>query len=129
MIDFVYSHPFLTAWLVWLLLLIVVRKYQSRPMEFFYNKKDPLFNEFLAKSNITKMVYKPFLTGPIPILQAVTYLIHERVYQKVWPNVFGVNCEQELLKAPDGGTIGVLWQIGSDGKSKPPTVSEKCGKR
>ena len=43
--------------------------------------------------------------------------------------MFGVNCEQELIKAPDGGTLGVLWQTDSDGKSKPPTAKEKCDKR
>ena len=98
-------------------------------MEFFYNKKDSLFNEFLAKSNITKMIYKPYLTGVLPLMHAVTFLLHERVYQIVWPNLIGVNCEEELLKAPDGATIGILWDIESNGKARPPTTAEKSDNR
>ena len=83
----------------------------------------------MAKSNISKMIYKPYFTGPLPLMHAVTFLLHERVYQKVWPNEPGVNCEEELLKAPDGGTVGILWGRESNGKARPPTVAEKCDDR
>ena len=73
-------HPYLITWAIVVLLLFAIRRYQSRPTEFFYNKKDPLFNEFLAKSNITKMVYKPHPAALTPLLQGITLLAHERVY-------------------------------------------------
>ena len=66
------------------------------------------------------MVFKPHITALLPLLQGIIYLLYERLQQKIWPNVFGLNCEQELLKAPDGATIGVLWQIDSEGRAKPP---------
>lgn len=56
-------------------------------------------------------------------------LAHETVYKMVWKNVIGENCEQEFCLTPDGGTVGVLWQIDDDKVGRPPTVDEECEKR
>lgn len=51
-------------------------------------------------------------------------ILHERIYQRIWPNVIGQNVDQELFLTPDGGTVGVMWDIDGDG-GRPTNNNQK----
>ena len=45
------------------LILYTIAWMQSSPMKFFYSEKNELLNEFLEKTNIRKMTYRPNIFG------------------------------------------------------------------
>lgn len=97
-------------------LLKVIAYLQGSGLELRYSGKNELFREFVAKSEITRMWFEPYFLSLTPLAQGVIYMVAETVHQKYFPQKFA----REILKLPDGGTIGIDWDEGiPDANEKP----------
>lgn len=96
---------------------------RSSRMRFNYNKENKLFNEFMEKSTISQLKFEPHILAPTPALQGIIYLLAETFHQNFRPDKFN----REIIKCPDGGTIGLDWDgdipdPAADGPQKPIIV-------
>ena len=92
--------------LAFALICMTVAWFHSSGMQFHYNKKNKLMTEFLEKSNISNMYYRPYFLCLGHIGASFIHVITEVPYFKV-AKPFPL--ENELFPMPDGGTIGVGW--------------------
>ena len=74
-------------------------------MHLRYSKNNQLMNEFVEKSEISRMEYEPHLLGANPIIQSIIFLIKESFVNTFMPDRFS----RETVKLPDGGTMGLDW--------------------
>ena len=58
-----------------------IRRLQSGPLQLYFNKHDALMSEFTEKSNIRKLVFKPFFICISSFLQFIVYLLLESLYR------------------------------------------------
>ena len=107
-----------------LLVLFAIAQYQTRSMKFTYNVKDKLMKEFVEKSNIRNIKFRPYFLCLEPFGQTVFLIALEALQKALWKN----NTEIELVKTPDGATLGIEWSI-DDGVGKPPTADEHASER
>ena len=91
----------------------LIARRQKKPLELVYSKKNALMNEFYEKSDIAKMEFEPYTFGVTPILQTLIFLFIEAQDHLFYHDAFSL----ELVKLPDGGTIGLDW----DGEVPDPT--------
>lgn len=83
--------------------------YRSKnKLELLYSSKNKLFAEFVKETKISTLEFEPYVFAPVPLLQGVFYLIAEGIYENFFPDKF----DRELIKTPDGGTIGLDWDGG-----------------
>lgn len=71
----------------------------------------------MQKSRISQLVFEPYIFAPDPAMQGIIYLLLENFYIYFRPAKF----ERELLKLPDGGTIGLDWDGGIPNAEQAPT--------
>lgn len=107
-----------------ILICFLIAKYQARPMKMYYNSKDKLMKEFIEKTNIKNMIFRPFFLCLTPFSQTAMVLLVENIQKSIWKN----NTEIELFITPDGGTLAVEWSI-DNGVGKPPTTAEEVSYR
>jgi len=89
--------------------------YQQSKITLHYNKLNKLNSEFIEKSNIKNMIYRPWIFAINPFGQCVVYMIIETLQK--W---FGKwNFDREIIIAEDGGTMGIEWYVDSDGVGRP----------
>jgi hypothetical protein len=92
MLDFIYAllddYFYSKLFLLFLLICRIVTYFQQGPLTFHYDKKNRLFEEFLAKSAVTKLVYKPYFVAFTPAIMVLNYLLVEIFYQKCYPETF-----------------------------------------
>ena len=50
---------------------------RSSNLHFNYDKGNKLFNEFIQRSNITKLKFEPYIFAPTPAPQGIFYLLSE----------------------------------------------------
>ena len=105
-----------------MILCKLVSYIRTTPLQLYYWKENGLFKEFVEKTEISRLIFKPHMFAPTPALQSIFYLICEIAMHKFQP----VKFERELLKLSDGGTIGLDWDCGipdpSDENKKPILV-------
>ena len=92
-------------WTVFLVICKIITYRRKKQLELRYDHSNELFKEFIAKSEISKMEYEPYIFAPTPGLQGFVYLLMETFYENIRPEKFN----RELIKLPDGGTIGLDW--------------------
>jgi len=87
------------------LILKAVAKYQSSKMKLYFDKSNGLFLKFLRKSKIQDFVYTPSVLTLTPLLQSLFYLVLEKIEGLLYRTTY----MRELLRASDGGTLGIDW--------------------
>ena len=102
-----------------LIICFTIRWMQSSPLTFHCNNKHKVLLEFLDKSNIRNMIYRPHFLCLYHIGQSLIYIICQNIYLFRDPTPF----ENELFLMPDGGTIGVSWCV-HNGIGKPKRGKE-----
>lgn len=95
-------------------LVAIIRTHR---LELHYSHSNPLFKEFVAKTDIARMKFQHYILSPTPAPQGIIYLIVETLHAQLCPDKF----ERELLTLDDGGTIGLDW----DGDIPDPNAEEK----
>jgi len=85
--------------------LRAVALWQSSKMRFYFDKSNGLFSKFLHQSKIQDLVYTPSILALSPGLQGFIYLVLEAFDRFLHRSTY----VRELLKARDGGTLGVDW--------------------
>ena len=88
-----------------------------------YSNSNPLFKEFVEKTEIATMKFECYIFAPTPVLQSIIYLIKEETYKLFWAETF----DRELLTlSEDGGTVGLDWDGGipdPEAKDKQPILA------
>lgn len=78
---------------------------QTTSLKFQYNRSNRLMTEFIGRSKITQLVYRPYWLSITPFLQALAFVFSEEM-NKYWkPEEF----DRETFKLEDGGTVGIDW--------------------
>ena len=67
--------------------------------------------EFMEKSKIRKMIFRPHFLLLYHAMQTLLYCIIEVLAQRFKYEKF----DDEFIKCPDGGTVGVAWAYDKDG--------------
>ena len=113
---------FLRAILIFCLVAKIIAKWQTRGLELVYDKSNPLFQEFVEKSNIKKLRFEPYFLGLSPFFQSFFYLIAETLAK----TFAAEENDRELIKAKDGGTLGIEWTPDlKTREGKPPQYPTK----
>jgi len=107
-----FSHTTLIVVGVFMAVLKLVALAQRSKLTFNYDKTNEMYRKFVDSTQISNLVYEPFILSPTPILQGIIYLVCEVFYENIMPTKF----ERELIKLSDGGTIGLDW----DGRIPDP---------
>ena len=109
-----------STWLLGLLLALgfflvcrLVARRQRHRLEIIRPKHATLIDEFLTQSAIEKLEFEPYTLGISPMMQTIVFILYEVFCQLVFPERF----QKELIKLPDGGTLGLDW----DGAKPDPT--------
>lgn len=78
--------------------------------------------DFVEKSKISQMVYRPFWFTVTPLLQSLSYMMADAWYEYWHHEEF----DRELIIAEDGGTLGIDWAYDKNtGTSRPGRVNGK----
>ena len=80
----------------------------KKNLELRYSEKNKLFAEFVKNTNIATLEFQPYVFAPLPLLQGIFYLVAEAIFENFYADKF----DRELIKLPDGGTIGLDWDGG-----------------
>ena len=100
-----------------MILLGLLQYMRTQPLELFYSKKNALFQEFVQKTGISKLAFQPYILAPTPAIQGLLYLFSDyvsRTYYREKPFT------RELIKLPDGGTLGLDWDGPIPERNVPP---------
>lgn len=65
-------------------------------------------------------MYKPYWLAITPLLQSVILVLSELLVQKFYKEKY----DREVIKAEDGGTLGVDWAYCKDTRVGRPSVSD-----
>ena len=77
------DYFYLKLAIVTLLFCQTIRRLQSGPLQFYYNQKDPLMSAFIEKSNVKKLVFKPYFICLSSCMQLLVYLLLESLYRVI----------------------------------------------
>ena len=92
-----------------------IQFYQTRPTKFYYSQTNTLMTQFMEKSKIKQMSFRPHFLLLWHVPQTFTFLLVEFFNQ----TFRHIKTEDEFFKCPDGGTVGVAWSYCKDGTGKP----------
>ena len=116
------DYFYLKVLLVGIILCKLLSNKQTTSLKFHYNRSSRLMTEFIGRSKITQLVYRPYWLAITPFLQAVTYIISEEMNKYFKPEEF--DCE--TIELEDGGTVGINWAYDKGTKNgRPKRTSTK----
>lgn len=78
---------------------------QRSKLELVYDQSSPFFKDFVSNTQISTLIYEPFMLALSPAFQAIIYLMKEVPYENLYPDPFN----REVLTLADGATIGLDW--------------------
>ena len=68
--------------LVFLILCKAAQKYQTAPVQLYYSHTNTLFNDFVRKTRIKSMEFRPYFLAPTILTQTLFYLFNENRHQR-----------------------------------------------
>jgi hypothetical protein len=83
-----------------------VSRRQANKCRSIYSSSNPFFKKFFEKEKIDELVYTPWVLGVSCFLQTFFYVIFEIIQ-----NIISEKFERELIILPDGGTVGIDWNV------------------
>ena len=99
------DYFYLKVALVFIIICKLLSIRQTSQLKFHYNRSNRLMSEFIGRSKITQLVYRPYWLSITPFLQALTFLFCEEMYKYWKPEEF----DRETIELEDGGTAGIDW--------------------
>ena len=104
--DYDADYFYLKVMLVVFILFKLVSIRQSSVLTLHYSRaSDGLMKDFVEKSKISKLAYRPYWFCLNPFLQTMTFLGLETFYKYWYQETF----DRETVMTEDGGTLGIDW--------------------
>ena len=103
--TFEQDYFYLKVAIVFIILCKLLSNRQTTQLKFHYNRADRLMTEFIGRTKITQLVYRPYWLSISPFLQAATYIFSEEMNRYWKPEDF----DREEIELEDGGTVGIDW--------------------
>jgi len=104
-------------WKVLFVLVVLIKAtsmWQRSPLTLYYNKKNRLMSEFIEKTKVSQLEYRPYWLCVTPFLQTLVFILTEEATKFLRPEIF----DRELLIVEDGGTLGIDWAWDKEDKGK-----------
>ena len=118
------DYFYLKVALVFIILCKLLSIRQTTQLKFHYNRSNRLMTEFIGRSKITQLVYRPYWLSISPLLQALTYLFSEEMNKYFKPEEF----DRETIQLEDGGTVGIDWAYDKGTKNGRPKRTDTKSK-
>lgn len=96
----------LLAIIVFILISNAVSKYNRAYLQFNNDPHNTFFEEFKELKAVKRLKFRPHFLSILPLQQSINYLFMEWWYKKFFP----IKMDLELIKCPDGGTLGLFWR-------------------
>jgi len=120
--DFDSDYFYLKVLIVVIIIFKLISNKQTSPLTLHYNKHDKLMVDFVQRSKIAQLVYRPFWLCVSPALQSFVIMFSE-MYFKFWHKF---EFDREIVMADDGGTLAIEWAPDVDtGAGRPPTSGNR----
>lgn len=118
------DYLYLKVCLVLIILCKLTAIRQTTRLDLQFNRSNRLMKQFVERTNITHLVYRPYWVSITPLLQAITYTVCE-AWLKCWqPERF----DREEVTLDDGGTVGIDWACDSDSLTGRPLCDDSKNK-
>ena len=92
---------------------------QTTQLKFHYNRSNRLMTEFIGRTKISQLVYRPYWLSISPFFQALTYVFSEEMNKAFKPEDF----DRETIELEDGGTVGIDWAFDKGTRNGRPKRS------